>query len=137
VTSVPRTDRPPGRLRGDDGSAVAEFVMITALLLLLFVGAVQLAVFLHVRNLAADVAVQAVRTGTLADQGPADAEQRADELARTTLGTTALRGIDVSSEGSGEGSRLTVRVRVAVPVLGLLPGPWEYTAGATATRFAP
>lgn len=111
--------------------------MITGLLMALFLGAVQLAVFLHVRNLARDVAVHASRTGVLADRGPVDAEERGRQLAASTLGGGALRDVTVTTDGTGEGSRLSVSVRVAVPLIGLLPGPWEYTATSSATRFAP
>ena len=69
--------RPLARCRGDSGSAVVDFVLVGALLTLVFVGVVQLAVVLHVRNTLVDCASEGARFGALADRTPDDGAARA------------------------------------------------------------
>lgn len=114
----------PGRSResDDSGSAVVDFVMVGALLTLLFVGVVQLAVVLHVRNTLVDCASEGARYGAFADRMPADGAARARELIGLSLSdryaddvtatTTVLDGVPV----------VEVTVRAPLPVIGLL-GP--------------
>ncbi len=75
--------------RADDGTAVVEFVLVGALLLLLTFGAVQVGLVLHARNvLAADAAEgarHAAELGVAVDAGAAHAEELAH---RTVPGAT-------------------------------------------------
>ncbi|WP_416416978.1 TadE family protein [Paenarthrobacter aromaticivorans] len=99
-----------------------DFVMIGALLTLLFMAIVQLTLVLHVRNTIVDAAASGARYGTLADRTATDAEARTSELIETALNgdfaadvTTAERNLD--------GIRaLEVTVRAPMPVVGLI-GP--------------
>lgn len=124
------------RSRDERGAATAEFVLITALLMLLFMGALQLGVALHVRNLAQDAAVHGARYGSLADRGPQDGRLRAHELLSSSLNSRLRAQASATGAGAGEAGTVTVTVRAAVPVLGFLPGPRLVTATATATRSA-
>jgi Flp pilus assembly protein TadG len=119
---------------GEQGAATAEFVLITALLMLLFMSALQLGVALHARNLAQDAAVHGARYGALADRGPEDARLRARELMRGTLNSRMRPQVTARGARAGERGTVTVTVRASVPVLGFLPGPRLVTASATATR---
>ncbi len=95
---------------------------MSALLTLLFVGVLQLALALHVRNTLVDAAGEGARHGALVGRGPADAAQRtrdligaslADDLAQdVTAGTVTLDGVDT----------VVVTVRAPLPVIGLV-GP--------------
>jgi len=103
--------------------------MVGALLTLLFVGVVQLAVVLHVRNTLVDCASEGARYGAFADRTAADGAARARELIGLSLSqryaddvtatTTVLDGVPV----------VEVRVSAPLPVVGLL-GP---TTGITVT----
>jgi Flp pilus assembly protein TadG len=114
--------RPDAPNSGERGSAVIDFVLIAALLTLLFMAIVQLTLVLHVRNTIVDAAASGARYGTLADRTETDAEARASELIETALNgdfaadvTTAERNLD--------GIRaLEVTVRAPMPVVGLI-GP--------------
>ena len=61
------------------GAAVVDFVLIGALLTLLFLAIVQLTLVLHVRNTLIDAAASGARYGTLADRNDGDARSFAVE----------------------------------------------------------
>jgi Flp pilus assembly protein TadG len=73
------------RRRTDSGSAVVEFVGVTALLLLLFLIIFQLGVVLHIRNVMAAAAAEGARYAANADRTEADGAQRAREAIATGL----------------------------------------------------
>lgn len=96
--------------------------MVGALLTLMFVGVIQLALVLHVRNTLVDCASEGARYGGFADRAPADGAARTRELIGMSLSsryaddvtatTTVLDGVPV----------VEVQVRAPLPVVGLL-GP--------------
>lgn len=124
---------------GERGSAVAEFVFITALLVMLFLGTLQLAGFLHARNMAHDAAVHGARYAALADRSGEDGKRRAEQLLTGALGASALAGVTVGeAPGLGaadESSTVSVAVEVRVPLFAIFSGPLSYTAHAQATRY--
>lgn len=107
---------------GERGAAVVDFVLIGALLTVIFVAILQLTLVLHVRNTLIDAASSGARYGTLADRQPADAVGRARELIEGSL--SAAYGSDVSvGESTVGGVRtLEVVIRAPLPVIGLI-GP--------------
>ncbi|RKW70998.1 TadE family protein [Galactobacter caseinivorans] len=142
-------NHPPARLTrtarrvapaDERGSAVAEFVFITALLMMLFLGTLQLAGFLHARNMAHDAAVHGARYAALADRSGEDGQRRAEELLTGSLGKSALAGVTVRetpTTGEADGSsRIQLEVEVRVPLFAIFYGPLSYTAQATATRYS-
>lgn len=113
--STPRSTR----LReADAGSAVVDFVLVGALLVVLAAGLFQLALTLHVRNILLSSASEGAHLGALADLAPADGAERASQLASSSLG-----GLDVAAEARtvtlGDGAVVEVTLRAPVPVLGL------------------
>lgn len=102
----------------ENGSAVAEFVMVSALLTMLFVSVLQLALVLHVRNTLMDAAASGARFGTLADRSPADGAQRTRELIDDSLGAGLSKevGYQVNTIGGQPGVRVTVST--PFPLLG-------------------
>ena len=79
------------RRRTDRGSAVVEFVGVTALLLALFLVIFQLGVVLHIRNVMAAAAADGARYAANADRTDADGEQRAREAIATSLSEQLAR----------------------------------------------
>ena len=73
------------RRRTERGSAVVEFVGVTALLLLLFLIIFQLGVVLHIRNVMAAAAAEGARYAANADRTDAEGEQRARDAIATGL----------------------------------------------------
>ncbi|WP_442860281.1 TadE family protein [Arthrobacter sp. zg-Y919] len=101
---------------------MVDFVMVGALVSLVFMAVVQLALVLHVRNTLIDAAATGARYGTLADRTPADGVERAATLIGGTLGDGYARDVS-SSERTVDGSRLLeITVRAPLPVVGFL-GP--------------
>jgi hypothetical protein len=112
----------PGSRRwlADSGSAVAEFVMVAALLTVLTLSVLQLALALHIRNTVLDAASEGARYGSLADNRLSDGVQRTRDLISTALGPDYAR--DVSAEtGSWRGhAAAIVTVRTPLPLFGLV-----------------
>lgn len=110
------------RWADDDGSAVVEFALVGALLVVLALGVVQLALALHVRNTVADAAAEGARYAALADVPARAGAERAEELIATALGGSYPASAS-ASETSGFGyPAVRVEVRAPLPVIGLL-GP--------------
>lgn len=104
----------------DRGSAVAEFVMVGAILTVLTVSVLQLALGLHVRNTVLDAASEGARFAALADNGPIDGVVRCRALITLAIGGEYARDITVSAgEWRGHPS-VTVTVRTTLPVIGLI-----------------
>ena len=113
--------------RGDDGSAVVEFVLVSVLLCVLTLGVLQVGVALHVRNTVLDSAAEGARFGALADNGPVDGVVRTRQLITEAIGPAYADQVS-SSTGTWMGHpAITVTVRTTLPVIGLLgiPGGLE------------
>lgn len=114
---LPEPSRP-----GELGSAVVDFVLVGGLLTMFFLAIIQLTLVLHVRNTLIDAAASGARYGTLADRGPADAEERTRGLIGTAL-NPSFAGQVSTREVYVQGMRtLEVTVRSPMPVVGLI-GP--------------
>jgi hypothetical protein len=103
---------------GDEGSAVVEFVLVGALLVVLVAGLFQLALTLHVRNILLSSASEGAHVGALADITPADGAARASALARAALGGREVVAT-ARTVAAAEGEIVEVTLSSPVPVLGL------------------
>jgi hypothetical protein len=101
---------------------VVDFVMVGALVTLLFLSILQLALVLHVRNTLIDAAASGARYGTLADRTPADGAERTAELIRVALNDAWAEDVSYAETTEGGVRMLRVTVRAPLPVLGFL-GP--------------
>ncbi len=97
-------------------------MLVSVLLTLLFLGVVQLALALHVRNVAVDAAGEGARYGGRAGHGPEEAVSRTRGLIASALSESYP--VDVSAQNDVvEGvDVVAVTVRGPIPVVGLL-GP--------------
>lgn len=93
MTGAARLRRRPA----EAGSAVVEFVGVTALLLLLFLVIFQLGVVLHIRNVMAAAAADGARYAANADRTEADGVQRARDAIATGLSAELARDVDVTA----------------------------------------
>lgn len=114
-------------LRGEDGSAVAEFVFVGAILAVLMMSVVQLALALHVRNTLIDAAAEGARFGALADTELLDGADRARQLIAVAVGSGYTEDVHATLVDRGGADLVTVTVRAPLPVIGLigLPGVLE------------
>jgi Flp pilus assembly protein TadG len=104
------------------GSAVADFVLVSALVCVLFVAVVQVGLALYVRNTLVACAAEGARLGARADSDPAAGVARTRQLIDSSL--SARFAHDVSAEViEVDGVEvLSVRVVAPLPVIGPL-GP--------------
>nr|WP_231710145.1 TadE family protein [Arthrobacter zhangbolii] len=104
------------------GSAVVDFVLVGALVSLVFMAVIQLALVLHVRNTLIDAAATGARYGTLADRSPEDGIRRTSELIHASLGAEYAGDITSAEQTAGDARLLEITVRAPLPVIGLI-GP--------------
>ncbi|MEN5074961.1 TadE family protein [Isoptericola cucumis] len=114
--------RPAGPADGESGSAVAEFVMVSALVLALFLGVVQVALAMHVRALTIDAAAEGARIAARADRDLASGAARTQELLASSLGSRYAGDVSVRRTSDAGLDVVEVTARVPLPVVGLL-GP--------------
>jgi TadE-like protein len=120
--------------RAERGAAVADFVLVSVLVLVLFLAVVQLGLALFTRNLLISSASEGARHGARADAVPGQAAARTRELISSSLSRTYAAGV-TSREGVVGGVRVVeVTVVAPLPVIGLLgpDGSLEVTGRAFA-----
>ncbi|PJJ62378.1 TadE/TadG family type IV pilus assembly protein [Compostimonas suwonensis] len=105
---------PARAVRSDEGSAVAEFVMVGALLTLLVLAVLQLAFALHVRNTILDAAAEGARHAALLGSDLAAGEARTRDLVATALSPGYAR--DITASLTEEAGIPSVRMRVVAPL---------------------
>jgi len=115
---------PAADRRADDGSAVAEFVMVSALLTLVFAAVLQIGLAMHVRNTVVDSAIAGARVAAAADRTTADGAQHTALLISTALSSAYADDVRVATTQRGPHTLITVTVRTPAPVAGLL-GPGD------------
>ncbi len=101
---------------------MVDFVLVGALLTVIFLAIIQLALVLHVRNTVVDAAAAGAWFGSLADRGPDDARERTQQLIAGSLSPDYARVVAVTEEDFHEVRTLKVTVRAPFPVIGLI-GP--------------
>ncbi|HOA57920.1 MAG: pilus assembly protein [Actinomycetales bacterium] len=108
---------------GERGSAVAEFVMVSTLVLVLGMGVFQLGLVLHVRNTLIACAAEGARLGARADVPTSDASERTGALVTDTLSAAYAQDISTRRTVTDAGVRVVeVTVVAPLPVIGLI-GP--------------
>ncbi|MFL6078768.1 MAG: TadE/TadG family type IV pilus assembly protein [Ornithinibacter sp.] len=104
------------------GAAVADFTMVSALVVGLFLAVFQLGLALHTRNTLISCASEGARLGARADAAPGQGVSRTQALISASLSARYARHVS-SRQTVVEGVRVVeVRVVAPVPVLGLF-GP--------------
>jgi Flp pilus assembly protein TadG len=107
-------------VRGDRGAAVVEFVLVSVPLLFLLLVVLQVAVYMHVRNVVAASAAEGARYGANADRASADGGPFAEQvLGRGLSVRSAARIRCAAAEVAGAGGTVLVAVscRGSVPTL--------------------
>lgn len=107
------------RLKSDRGSAVAEFVLVAALLSLVFAGVLQVCLTIHVRNTVTDAAVAGARVLAMGDGNADDAREVTRILIVSSLGERFAGPIDVGFDSVHGDDVAVVEVTTAVPVIGM------------------
>ncbi|HYN30250.1 MAG TPA: TadE/TadG family type IV pilus assembly protein [Dermatophilaceae bacterium] len=101
---------------------MADFVLVSTLVLVLLVAVLQLGLALHIRNTLISCASEGARLGARADSTPAAGAARTRELAAASLSPRFARDVSAVVTTAGGVEVVAVRVRAPLPVIGLL-GP--------------
>jgi len=115
---------PPARAdrSRDGGAAVVDFVLVTAVVVPLVLGVIQLGIVLHVRNTLTAAASEGARLAATADHGPADGAARTRETVSEALDARYAENVTAGAATVAGAAGVVVRVEARVPALGLL-GP--------------
>ena len=106
------------RHRGDDGAAVVEFVLISALVMGLLLAVLQVAVYVHVRNVVAASAQEGARYAANADVDSGAGAPRTLDIVGNALGGSTADGLSCSSAEELDSTGL---VLVVVQCTGAVP----------------
>ena len=104
---------------GELGSAVVDFVLVTAMLVPLFLGILQLALVLHVRNTLTSAASEGARYAATSDRGPAEGAAKAREQIADALGSSYDDHVEAHPIDIAGAAGVEVVVAATVPALGL------------------
>lgn len=108
------------RMRGERGSAPAEFVMVGALLTFLTLAVMQLGLAMHVRNTVLDAAGEGARFAALADNALPDGAERTRELITTAIGPHYAGDVTIALADHLGHPAAVVTVRAPLPLIGLV-----------------
>ena len=106
----------------ESGSAVVDFVMVGALVIVVFVALLQVALGDYARNVLTDAAGDGARRAALVGGTEAEARRRVQTLSDAALRRGYVDTVTVSRVPSGDLTIVQVTVKAPFPVLGLL-GP--------------
>ena len=95
---------------GERGSAVVDFVMVSMLIVALLLAVLQVAVYVHVRNVVTASAQEGARFAANADVDSAAGAARTVEVVGRATSAQAAEGLACTSAEEVDGSGLTVVV---------------------------
>ena len=104
----------------ESGSAVAEFVMVSALLTALTLMVLQLALALHIRNTVLDAAAEGARYAALADSGLDPGVARSRDLITSAIGPAYATNVEGTYADVAGQPGVQIRVLAPLPLIGLL-----------------
>ena len=107
------------RARGSRGAAIVDFVLLLAILVPVFLGILQLALVLLVRNTLAAAASEGARYAATLDRDEADGEARTREQIRGALADRYADDVDARRVLVDGAPGVEVTVHAVVPALGL------------------
>ena len=114
-----RSTRCASALRGERGSAVVDFVLVLVVLIPLFLGILQLALVLHVRNTVTAAASDGARYAATVDRSPADGAAHTRSQISGALSDRFAREVTARQTSVDGAAAVEVTVVAEVPALGL------------------
>ncbi|WP_430592613.1 TadE/TadG family type IV pilus assembly protein [Humidisolicoccus flavus] len=107
-------------LIGERGSAIAEFTMVSGLLLAITLAIFQLAFALHVQNTVADAASEGARFAGLIGGDLEAGKARTELLVATAVGPSIIRSSEARFVDDEDLAMVEMTIVATVPQLGLL-----------------
>jgi len=111
----------PRRLRGDDGAATTELVIVAPAFLFFILLIIQVGLWFHAISVASSAAQEGAHDASLLGATPAQGEETARDLLET-LAPRLLTGTDVQGELVGGGDRVRMTVSGDVAAVVAFPG---------------
>jgi Flp pilus assembly protein TadG len=103
----------------ESGSAVVDFVLVLLVIVPLFLGILQVALVLMVRNTLASAASEGARYAATLDRGPADGVARTRQQVDRAISGRFARDIEAGPVTIDGAPGVRVTVHATVPALGL------------------
>ena len=107
-----------GWRRSQDGSAIADFALVSVVLIPLFFGILQLALIWHIKTTLTSAASEGARYGAAYDRTTADGQRRTSNVIDETFGTDFRDQVTASDSTVSGQPGVEVDVVAEVPVLG-------------------
>jgi hypothetical protein len=120
-------------MKDERGSAVAAFVLVSPLVVMLCLGALQIVLMALIRTSVTGVALEAARSGATWDGSALAATSRARELLDGQISPTAIRSVSARSVEREGLDTMEVRITVRPMLIGPVPMR-EFEAVAHAVR---
>lgn len=128
----------PRRPRPEAGSAVVDFVLVVVVVVPLFLGILQVALVLHVRNTLTSAASEGARYAATADRTVEDGAARTRTQIGGALAARFARDVTARQATVRGAPGVEVRVVAEVPALGLWgPGVRLVSTGHAIEEVAP
>lgn len=128
---------PEAGRRPEQGSAVAEFSLVSVLLVALVLGIAQVGLAIHVRNTLVACAAEGARLAANADRTLADGAAHARSLIATALSPGMAQDVQARHRPGPAGLEVEVEVAAPLPVLGLAGPARSLRVQAHALEEAP
>ena len=119
----------------DRGAAVVEFTLVGILLVALFLGVLQVGLYLHLRNVVVASVAEGAREAANADRSCADGAARAYDLIARAAGTRVADGLDFTCDEVLAGGVPAVRLRARGALPLLFPPVGSVAVDASARAF--
>ncbi|HET6298139.1 MAG TPA: TadE family protein [Kribbella sp.] len=107
------------RRRDERGSAVVDFVLVSMLVVPLFLGVLQVGLFLYIRNTVTAAASEGAHYAAVLNREPADGEARTRELIGGVVRDELIDGVEAEAVDVEGQPGVRVVVNAHMPPLGL------------------
>jgi Flp pilus assembly protein TadG len=107
------------RPRGERGSAVVDFVLVSTLVVPLFLGILQVGLYLYVRNTVTAAASEGAAYAAVLNRVPADGEARTRELVDGVIRDQLIDSVSAEETDVDGQPGVLVAVHAHMPPLGL------------------
>jgi Flp pilus assembly protein TadG len=122
------------RRRGEHGSAVVEFVLVSMLVVPLFLGILQVGLYLYVRNTVVAAASEGAHYAAVLNREPADGEARTRELVDGVVNDQLIDSVVAEETDVAGQPGVRVVVRAHMPPLGLWGPGVEFSVEGHAVK---
>jgi len=122
------------KARGERGSAVVDFVLVSTILVPLFLGILQVGLFLYVRNTVTAAASEGAHYAAVLNRAPADGEARTRELIDGVVTDGLVDSVSAEETEIDGQPGVEVTVHAHMPPLGLWGPGISFTVAGHAVK---